>query len=111
MVFRLEVRTSTARGCWSTTSAPGPASVNKKAIKTAFNQRVSELKKLIELQVEAIALDFSSHGTHYSKNQIRSQVHYRMAKPKKSRKPMLANAWAHAQAEARRLKGTSHQFI
>ena len=92
-------------------SAPGPASVNKKAIKTAFNQQVSKLKKLIESQVEAIVLDFSSHGMHYSKNQIHSQVHYRMAKPKKSRKPMLANGWAHAQAEAHCLKGTSHQFI
>ncbi|KAF8331057.1 uncharacterized protein EI90DRAFT_3016507 [Cantharellus anzutake] len=77
---------------------------NKKAIKAAFNEQVGELKKLIESHVGAIALEFSGCGSYYSQNQIRSQVYYRMAKPKTSCKPMLANAWAHAEAEARCLR-------
>ncbi|KAF8310621.1 uncharacterized protein EI90DRAFT_3139337 [Cantharellus anzutake] len=73
-------------------------------VKQAFNAQVIQLKADFESRVSAIALEFSGRGRHYSKHQIRSQIIYNLSKPKKTRKPMLRNAWAHAEAEARRLK-------
>jgi hypothetical protein len=74
-------------------------------VKQAFNAQVIQLKADFESHISAIALEFSGRGCHYSKHQIHSQIIYNLSKPKKTRKPMLCNAWAHAEAEARCLKG------
>ncbi|KAF8317284.1 uncharacterized protein EI90DRAFT_3133908 [Cantharellus anzutake] len=76
----------------------------KDLVKEAFNERVAALKTNFEAQVSAIALEFSRRGHHYSQRQIRTQVIYKLSKPKKMRKPMIPNAWAHAEAQAQRLK-------
>ncbi|KAF8322992.1 uncharacterized protein EI90DRAFT_3246217 [Cantharellus anzutake] len=89
-------------------SMPLTAQVDKRRerdlVKQAFNAQVIQLKADFESRISAIALEFSGHGCHYSKHQIRSQIIYNLSKPKKTRKPMLRNAWAHAEAEAQRLK-------
>ncbi|KAF8341598.1 uncharacterized protein EI90DRAFT_3116693 [Cantharellus anzutake] len=53
-------------------------------------------------RINSIALEFSGKGSCYSRSQIRSQVIYNLAAPKKTCKPMLPNAWARAKAQANR---------
>ncbi|KAF8327386.1 uncharacterized protein EI90DRAFT_3127052 [Cantharellus anzutake] len=84
----------------SVPQAPAAKRQEREIVKQAFNQQVMELKVPFESQVSAIALEFSSHSHRYSKQQIRNQIIYKLSKPKETRKPMLSNAWAHAEAEA-----------
>ncbi|KAF8332245.1 uncharacterized protein EI90DRAFT_3015870 [Cantharellus anzutake] len=74
----------------------------KELVRTSFNKRILELRKSFDAQVHAIAQEFVRHGSRYSANQIRKQVVYKFSAPKKVRKPMLPNAWAHAKAQAHR---------
>ncbi|KAF8311112.1 uncharacterized protein EI90DRAFT_3288815 [Cantharellus anzutake] len=83
----------------------------KDVTKQEFNARIMQLKANFEVQVSAIALEFSRRGHHYSQRQIRNQVIYKLSKPKKTRKPTMPNAWAHAQAEAERLKGKELTYM
>ena len=81
---------------------------NKELVREAFNNRILELRRTFNAKVEDIALEFTGKGPCYSRSQIRSQVIYNISAPKKTRKPMLPNAWAHAKAQADRKKSMWH---
>ncbi|KAF8322791.1 uncharacterized protein EI90DRAFT_3130894 [Cantharellus anzutake] len=73
----------------------------KELVQASFNKWILELRKSFDAQVHAIVQEFVRHGSCYSANQIRKQVVYKFSAPKKVRKPMLPNAWAHAKVQAR----------
>ena len=72
----------------------------KELVQVSFNRQILELRKSFNAQVNAIAKEFAGHGSHYSANQIWNQVIFKFSAPKKTWKPMLPNAWAHAKAQA-----------
>src|SRR5260370_33799213 len=74
----------------------------KELVREAFNKWILELKRTFNAKVDDIALEFAGKGPCYSCSQICSQVIYNVTSPKKTRKPMLPNAWAHAKAQVDR---------
>ena len=73
--------------------------------KESFNSRVLELKASFNEKVKKLASEHLGLGLHHSEEHIRSLILYQMSQPTKTRQPTIDNAWAHAQAEARRLQG------
>src|SRR5258707_7899273 len=73
--------------------------------KESFNSRVLELKASFNEKVKKLMSEHSGLGLCHSEEHIRSLILYQMSQPTKTRQPTIDNAWAHAQAEARRLQG------
>ena len=79
---------------------------SKELVQEAFNKCILELRQTFNAKVDEIALEFTGKGPCYSCSQICSQVIYNISTPKKTQKPMLPNAWAHAKAQADHKKST-----